>query len=115
MRKPSGVVIQAWSGRLLFTGLHRNPGGLPLGDDSWTFCTVKPTWFTTDPSVPPVEGAGSRRCSITMTPGNRTSSKNPALTAVPPIATKIFLLASTSRELRCQWPMVTPFSLGVKG
>src|SRR3954454_21262333 len=34
---------------------------------------------------------------------------------VPPMPTKIFLLASMSFELRCQCPMVTPASLGVKG
>src|SRR5258707_6697626 len=39
-------------------------------------------------------------------------SKLPFLTAVPPIATKIFLLASMSREFICQCPMVTPASLG---
>src|SRR5258705_4033257 len=49
-----------------------------------------------------------------MTPGNRTMSKLPFLTAVPPIATKIFLLASMSREFICQCPMVTPISLGGK-
>jgi len=35
--------------------------------------------------------------------------------AVPPKARKIFLLASTSPELRCQCPMVTPASLGGNG
>src|SRR5436309_10724556 len=39
-------------------------------------------------------------------------SKLPFLTAVPPMATKIFLLASISREFMCQCPMVTPASLG---
>src|SRR6266567_5169442 len=39
-------------------------------------------------------------------------SKLPFLTAVPPRATKIFLLASISREFMCQCPMVTPASLG---
>src|SRR3979490_795678 len=34
---------------------------------------------------------------------------------VPPIPTNIFLLTSMSFELRCQCPMVTPASLGVKG
>src|SRR5712691_11570954 len=29
--------------------------------------------------------------------------------------TRIFFWASTSRELRCQWPMVTPSPLGAKG
>ena len=33
------------------------------------------------------------------------------VTGVPPIATKIFLLAVTSCETRCQWPMLTPASL----
>src|SRR6267143_18762 len=42
---------------------------------------MKPTWFTTDPTV-------------------------------PPIAKKIFLLASMLRVLRCQCPMVTPASFG---
>src|SRR5712671_3057412 len=39
-------------------------------------------------------------------------SKLPFLTAMPPIATKIFLLASMSREFICQCPIVTPISLG---
>src|SRR5947209_598872 len=34
---------------------------------------------------------------------------------VPPMPTRIFLLTSMSRELRCQCPIVTPASLGVKG
>src|SRR6266576_1848433 len=49
-----------------------------------------------------------------MTPGNFTMLKLPFLTATPPMATKIFLLASMSRELRCQCPMVTPCALGGK-
>jgi hypothetical protein len=39
----------------------------------------------------------------------------PALIAVPPIATKIFLLASMSREFRCRWPLVTPAALTGNG
>src|SRR5262245_31067177 len=35
--------------------------------------------------------------------------------AVPPIATKIFLFASISREFRCQWPLVTPAALTGNG
>src|SRR5712675_1923355 len=42
-------------------------------------------------------------------------SKSPGLAATPPRATKIFLLASTSRELRCQCPIVTPASFGGAG
>src|ERR1700704_6100050 len=42
-------------------------------------------------------------------------SKSPGLAATPPKATKIFLLASTSRELRCQCPIVTPASFGGAG
>jgi hypothetical protein len=38
--------------------------------------------------------------------------KSPGLTTVPPMAARIFALASTSRELRCQCPMVTPTSFG---
>src|SRR5882724_5112693 len=74
---------------------------------------MNPTWLTTVPTVPPV-GAGAPwfRCKYTATPGNFTTSKLPALIAVPPMATKIFLLASTSRVLRCQCPMVTPASFG---
>src|SRR2546427_1105707 len=74
---------------------------------------MNPTWLTTVPTVPPV-GAGAPwfRCKYTATPGNFTTSKLPDLMAVPPIATKIFLLASTSRVLRCQCPMVTPASFG---
>src|SRR5215813_462389 len=48
-------------------------------------------------------------------PGNFTISKVPSLNAVPPKARKIFLLASTSPELRCQCPIVTPASLGGNG
>src|SRR2546425_3421115 len=74
---------------------------------------MNPTWLTTVPTVPPV-GAGAPwfRCKYTATPGNFTTSKLPDLMAVPPIATKIFLLASMSRVLRCQCPMVTPASFG---
>src|SRR5262245_58932209 len=35
--------------------------------------------------------------------------------AVPPIATKIFLFASMSREFRCQCPLVTPAALTGNG
>src|SRR6266850_1915279 len=77
------------------------------------FWTMNPTWLTTVPTVPPVGGAAPWfRCKYTATPGNFTTSKFPALIAVPPIATKIFLFASTSRVLRCQCPMVTPASFG---
>src|SRR5689334_3932258 len=51
----------------------------------------------------------------TSTPGNLTISKLPALIGVPPIATKIFLFASMSREFRCQWPLVTPAALTGNG
>src|SRR6516162_11003788 len=37
------------------------------------------------------------------------------LLSTPPMARKIFLLAATSFELRCQCPMVTPASLGAYG
>src|SRR5258706_430017 len=40
--------------------------------------------------------------------------KLPFLTATPPMATKIFLLASMSRELRCQCPIVAPAAWGGK-
>ena len=80
--------------------------------DACTSFTINPTWLTTEPIVPPFAGgAGCRRCRLMRTPGNRTNSKSPGFIAVPPIATKIFLLASISLELRCQWPMVTPASL----
>jgi len=80
--------------------------------DACTSFTINPTWLTTEPIVPPFAGgAGCRRCRLMRTPGNRTNSKSPGFIAVPPIATKIFLLASISLELRCQWPMVTPDSL----
>src|SRR6267378_4604249 len=69
---------------------------------------MKPTWFTTDPTVPPV-AACSRK--TTSTPGNRTRALSP-WTSVPPIAKKIFLVASMLRVLRCQCPMVTPASFG---
>src|SRR5262245_41532828 len=52
---------------------------------------------------------------MTTTPGNVTRCSGPPSAAVPPIPTKIFLLASILAELRCQWPMVTPASLGLKG
>src|ERR1700677_3054455 len=77
---------------------------------------MNPTWFTTDPTVPPVAGGEpARMCKYTRTPGNLTTSKSPRLTDVPPMATKIFLLASTSRELRCRWPIVTPASFAGNG
>src|SRR5712692_4182518 len=68
------------------------------------------------PTVPPVGGgAPGRWFMYTLTPGNRTISKSPALIAAPPMPTKIFWLAAMSRELRCKCPMVTPASLGVNG
>src|SRR5439155_23966171 len=78
--------------------------------------TMKPTWFTTDPLVPPVgggvPGAASR---VSMTPGNVTRWRPPAWKALPPMPTKIFSLTATSFELRCQWPLVTPASLNGNG
>src|SRR5437867_10815345 len=66
-----------------------------------------------EPTVPPLGGGvPAAWCKITSTPGNRTVSKLPPLTSVPPMARKIFLLAATSRLLRCQCPMVTPASFG---
>ena len=99
---------------VVVAGQHRHARGLPFGHRLWTFGTMKPTWLTTDPTVPPVGGASpGRSCRYHDTPGNITLLKSPVIPGVlPPMPTKIFLLASTSFELRCQCPMVTPASLG---
>src|SRR5262245_57226966 len=65
----------------------------------------------TDPTEPPFPGGSSPKFRLTLAPGNLTPSAVPRVTGVPPIATKIFLLAATSCDTRCQWPMVTPASL----
>src|SRR5262245_49732473 len=72
---------------------------------------MKPTWLITDPTEPPFPGGSSPKFRLTLAPGNLTPSAVPRVTGVPPIATKIFLLAATSCDTRCQWPMVTPASL----
>src|ERR1700730_10745430 len=72
---------------------------------------MKPTWLITDPTEPPFPGGSSPKFRLTLAPENLTPSAVPRVTPVPPIATKIFLLAATSCETRCQWPMVTPASL----
>jgi hypothetical protein len=69
----------------------------------------------TVPSVGPLDGgAPPGRFRITTTPGNLTYCNGAPcmLAAVPPMPTKIFLLASMSAELRCKCPMVTPASFG---
>src|SRR4030095_9052328 len=72
--------------------------------------------FTTLPTLPPVAGAAPAFWfRYTSTPGNLTISKLPALIGVPPIATKIFLFASMSREFKCQCPLVTPAALTGNG
>jgi len=69
--------------------------------------------LTTVPTVPPLAaGAPGPWFKNTITPGNFTISKLPFFIAVPPMATKIFLLASMSFEFRCTWPIVTPSGLG---
>src|ERR1700704_803492 len=109
-------MTQAWSLRSLLPGVTATPAAFHLATASCTFGTRKPTWLITVPSVPPLDGATpGRRCRKTTTPGNFTMSKSPGLAATPPNATKIFLLASTSRELRCQCPIVTPASFGGAG
>src|ERR1700676_4596386 len=72
---------------------------------------MKPTWLITDPTEPPFPGGSSPKFRLTLAPANLTPSAVPRVTGVPPIATKIFLLAATSCDTRCQWPMVTPASL----
>src|SRR5215510_15315944 len=72
---------------------------------------MKPTWLITDPTEPPFPGGSSPKFRLTLAPGNLTPSAVPRVTGVPPIATKIFLLAATSCDTRCQCPMVTPASL----
>src|ERR1700682_4979222 len=72
---------------------------------------MTPTWWITDPTEPPFPGGSSPKFRLTLAPGNLTPSAVPRVTGVPPIATKIFLLAATSCETRCQWPMATPASL----
>src|SRR5215813_9355087 len=109
MRNSSGVTTNAWSVLPLPPGNTDTPAAFHRATDSWTFGTMKPTWFTTDPTVPPV-GVCSRK--MTSTPGNRTRALSP-WTSAPPIAKKIFLVASMLRVLRCQCPMVTPASFGV--
>ena len=111
--KPSGVVTKAWSSRPGAPATIGTPAAFHFAIASCVFGTMKPTWFTTVPTVPPVfGGVPGAWCRNTATPGKRTISNAPGLIAVPPMATRIFLFASTSRELRCQWPMVTPTSLG---
>ncbi len=53
MRTPSGVTTKAWSGRLLVPGSTGTPAAFHLATCSWTLLTMKPTWFTTEPGVPP--------------------------------------------------------------
>src|SRR2546421_10979914 len=92
------------------------PAAFHAFTDSCTFFTVNPTWLTIEPTVPPFGGGvPAAWCKITSTPGNRTVSKFPPLTSVPPIARKIFLFSATSRLLRCQWAIVTPDSFGGEG
>src|SRR5688572_5698184 len=73
---------------------------------------MNPTWFTDDPTEPPDPGAFPR-ARLIRTPGKITASA--FVTGVPPMATKIFLLAWTSREAMCQCPIVTPASLKGNG
>ena len=92
MRKPSGVSTKAWSGLLLVPGSTVTPLAFHLATCSWTLFTMNPTWFTTEPCEPPAPAAfPSPR--LMMTPGNRTDSAAPTVTGVPPMPTKIFLLA----------------------
>ena len=58
--------------------------------------TLKPTWFTVEPSEPPVGGVRDLP-STTMAPGKLMSSSEPvAVTRPPSISTKIFLRGSGS-------------------
>ena len=98
----------------MLPGSTGTPAAFHLATDSGTFFTMKPTWLTTDPTVPPVAGGEpAATLRLTTTPGKVTRCRRSSLVSTPPMPTKIFLLAATSRELRCQWPMVTPASFGV--
>src|SRR5215470_4978593 len=48
-------------------------------------------------------------------PGNIISGAPPGMNSFPPMARKIFLFASTSLEMMCQWPIVRPSSLNGAG
>src|SRR5258708_15304309 len=72
---------------------------------------MEAAWLIPGPAEPPFPGGSSPKFRLTVARGNLARSAVPRVTGVPPIATKIFLLAATSCDTRCQWPMVTPASL----
>ena len=53
MRTPSGVSTKAWSNRLLLPGSTGTPAAFHWATRSGTLSTMNPTWFTTEPWVPP--------------------------------------------------------------
>jgi hypothetical protein len=66
-----------------------NPASSTFAKD----CTRKATWFTTDPFVPPDDGASVRKI---RTPGSFMTSVVPCLAGEAPSAVQNFLFASTS-------------------
>jgi len=58
---------------LLLPGSTATPAAFHLATDSGTLLTMNPTWFTTDPTEPPVGGAVAPGVfKLTTTPGNVT-------------------------------------------
>jgi len=67
---------------------------------------MKPTWFTTDPGVPP--SPFGPEVQVDETPGKHHQRVSADHEHLAPMPRKSFLFASTSLETMCQWPMVTP-------
>ena len=99
---------------VLLPGSTGTPAAFHWAMRAWTLSTMKPTWFTTEPWLPP-SPFSVPRFKLMYTPGNIMSGFPPGMNNLPPMARKSFLFASRSLEAMCQWPIVTPVSLNGAG